>query len=54
MFCLVYRSWTRLTFQSIICVIAIQTAKFMGLITFRDFHTDQAKKCMLDFCFPIG
>ncbi|KAK2797997.1 GDP-mannose transporter into the lumen of the Golgi [Emmonsiellopsis sp. PD_5] len=35
--------------QSIVCVIAIQTCKTMGIITYRDFNTDEAKKW-----FPIS
>lgn len=31
--------------QSIVCVIAIQTCKFSGVITYRDFNSDEAKKC---------
>lgn len=33
--------------QSIVCVIAIQTCKALGIITFRDFSSDEAKKCWL-------
>lgn len=32
--------------QSLVCIAAIQTCKSMGLITFRDFNTDEARKCM--------
>ncbi|QMW25334.1 hypothetical protein G4B84_000579, partial [Aspergillus flavus NRRL3357] len=35
--------------QSIVCIIAIQTCKFCGLITYRDFSADEAKKW-----FPIS
>jgi GDP-mannose transporter len=31
--------------QSVVCVIAIQTCKSMGVITYRDFNTDEARKC---------
>ncbi|KAE8349794.1 GDP-mannose transporter [Aspergillus coremiiformis] len=34
--------------QSVVCIIAIQTCKSCGLITYRDFSTDEAKKW-----FPI-
>ncbi|CAI7615643.1 GDP-mannose transporter [Penicillium manginii] len=34
--------------QSLVCITAIQTCKSMGLITYRDFNTDEAKKW-----FPI-
>ncbi|KAJ5812539.1 GDP-mannose transporter [Penicillium riverlandense] len=34
--------------QSIVCIVAIQTCKSMGLITFRDFSSDEARKW-----FPI-
>jgi GDP-mannose transporter len=37
-----------LMIQSIVCIFAIQTCKSMGLITYRDFNTDEAKKW-----FPI-
>ena len=33
--------------QSIVCVVAIQSCKTAGLITYRDFKTDEAKKCQL-------
>jgi GDP-mannose transporter len=32
--------------QSIVCVVAIQTCKSSGIITYRDFKADEAKKCM--------
>ncbi|OGM42453.1 GDP-mannose transporter 1 [Aspergillus bombycis] len=35
--------------QSIVCIIAIQTCKFCGIITYRDFSADEAKKW-----FPIS
>lgn len=35
--------------QSVVCIIAIQTCKTMGIITFRDFNTDEARKW-----FPIS
>ncbi|KZF21305.1 golgi GDP-mannose transporter [Xylona heveae TC161] len=38
-----------LAVQAIVCVIAIQTCKSMGFITYRDFNTDEAKKW-----FPIS
>jgi hypothetical protein len=31
--------------QSVVCVVAIQTCKTMGIITYRDFNSDEAKKC---------
>ncbi|KAJ5150506.1 UAA transporter [Penicillium coprophilum] len=34
--------------QSLVCIAAIQTCKSMGLITYRDFNSDEAKKW-----FPI-
>ncbi|KAJ5466735.1 GDP-mannose transporter [Penicillium diatomitis] len=34
--------------QSVVCIFAIQTCKSMGLITYRDFSSDEAKKW-----FPI-
>lgn len=33
--------------QSIVCVIAISACKSAGVITYRDFNSDEAKKCML-------
>lgn len=33
--------------QSIVCVVAIQTCKSSGIITYRDFKADEAKKCAL-------
>ncbi|KAI9832521.1 MAG: GDP-mannose transporter [Sarea resinae] len=35
--------------QSVVCVIAIQTCKSMGIITYRDFSSEEAKKW-----FPIS
>ncbi|KAI9884124.1 MAG: ERMES complex subunit mmm1 [Watsoniomyces obsoletus] len=35
--------------QSIVCVVAIQTCKSLGIINYRDFSTDEAKKW-----FPIS
>ncbi|EAS30900.3 GDP-mannose transporter [Coccidioides immitis RS] len=35
--------------QSVVCIIAIQTCKSMGLINYRDFNSDEAKKW-----FPIS
>ncbi|KAI9826832.1 MAG: GDP-mannose transporter into the lumen of the Golgi [Thelocarpon impressellum] len=35
--------------QSVVCVIAIQTCKTFGVITYRDFNSDEAKKW-----FPIS
>jgi len=32
--------------QSIVCVIAIQSCKTSGVITYRDFNSDEARKCM--------
>jgi GDP-mannose transporter len=34
-----------LAVQSITCVVTIQIAKNSGWITFRDFNTDEARKC---------
>ncbi|KAJ5810864.1 UAA transporter [Penicillium robsamsonii] len=34
--------------QSLVCIVVIQTCKSMGLITYRDFNSDEAKKW-----FPI-
>lgn len=31
--------------QSIVCVIAIQSCKTSGVITYRDFNSDEARKC---------
>ena len=31
--------------QSIVCVIAIQLCKSFGIIQYRDFNVDEAKKC---------
>ncbi|KAF4255234.1 hypothetical protein CNMCM8057_004764 [Aspergillus fumigatus] len=33
--------------QSIVCIVAIQTCKVSKLITYRDFNSDEAKKCMI-------
>ena len=33
--------------QSVVCVIAIQTCKSMGIITYRDFNSEEARKCGL-------
>nr|OQO24672.1 GDP-mannose transporter 1 [Rachicladosporium sp. CCFEE 5018] len=38
-----------LAVQSIVCIIAIQTLKLMGIAQFRDFNTDEARKW-----FPIS
>lgn len=35
--------------QSVVCVVAIQTCKSLGIITYRDFNSDEAKKW-----FPIS
>ena len=32
--------------QSVVCIIAIQSCKSAGVITYRDFKSDEAKKCM--------
>ena len=32
-------------YQAIVCVVAIQGCKIGGIITFRDFKTEEAKKC---------
>lgn len=32
--------------QSIVCVVAIQACKSMGVITYRDFNSDEARKCI--------
>jgi GDP-mannose transporter len=34
-----------LAVQSIVCVAAISTCKAAGVITYRDFNSDEAKKC---------
>lgn len=31
--------------QSVVCVIAIQLCKSFGIIQYRDFNVDEAKKC---------
>ena len=31
--------------QSVVCVIAIQVCKSFGIIQYRDFNVDEAKKC---------
>ena len=31
--------------QSVVCIAAIQTCKSLGIITYRDFNSDEAKKC---------
>jgi GDP-mannose transporter len=31
--------------QSVVCVAAISICKGTGIITYRDFNTDEAKKC---------
>ncbi len=36
--------------QSVVCVIAIQTCKTFGVISYRDFNSDEAKKCELFPC----
>ncbi len=33
--------------QSTVCVIAIESLKRSGVITYRDFNIDEAKKCAL-------
>ncbi|KAK5009348.1 GDP-mannose transporter, partial [Elasticomyces elasticus] len=38
-----------LAVQSVVCVIAIQSCKTTGIITYRDFNSDEAKKW-----FPIS
>ncbi|KAF2159879.1 hypothetical protein M409DRAFT_37845 [Zasmidium cellare ATCC 36951] len=38
-----------LAVQSIVCIMAISTGKAMGLITYRDFNTDEARKW-----FPVS
>lgn len=32
--------------QSVVCIVAIQTCKACGIITYRDFSADEARKCM--------
>ena len=32
--------------QSVVCVVAIQTCKSFGVITYRDFSSDEARKCL--------
>ena len=34
--------------QSVVCVIAIQCCKSFGIIQYRDFNVDEAKKCEHD------
>ena len=34
--------------QSIVCVIAIQSCKTAGIITYRDFNQEEARKCILN------
>jgi GDP-mannose transporter len=31
--------------QSVVCVVAISICKASGIITYRDFNSDEAKKC---------
>lgn len=31
--------------QSVVCVVAISVCKASGVITYRDFNSDEAKKC---------
>lgn len=40
--------------QSIVCVLAIQGSKSSGIITYRDFNTDEARKCMFSSYFPLA
>ena len=35
--------------QSVVCVIAIQMCKSFGIIQYRDFNVDEAKKCECDY-----
>jgi len=42
-------SFFLLAIQSLVCIIAISTCKAMGLITYRDFNTDEARKW-----FPVS
>ncbi|KAI4095522.1 MAG: hypothetical protein LQ339_007209 [Xanthoria mediterranea] len=39
-----------LAVQSIVCVVAIQMCKSSGIITYRDFNVDEARKCW----FPVS
>jgi hypothetical protein len=32
--------------QSVVCVAAISMCKAAGIINYRDFNSDEAKKCM--------
>jgi hypothetical protein len=32
--------------QSVVCVAAISICKAAGIINYRDFNSDEAKKCM--------
>lgn len=38
-------------FQSLVCVVAIQTLKTTGVMTFQDFRMDKAKQCKCQSCF---
>lgn len=40
---------TDFSLQSVVCILAIQTCKVAGVITFRDFNSDEARKW-----FPIS
>lgn len=31
--------------QSVVCIVAIQSCKSAGIISYRDFNSDEAKKC---------
>lgn len=35
--------------QGIVCVVAIQVCKSSGIITYRDFNTDEARKCQSSY-----
>ena len=37
--------------QSIVCVAAITISKSAGFITYRDFNSDEAKKCTWDLAW---
>lgn len=40
--------------QSVVCILTIQSCKSAGLITYRNFSADEARKCMLILLFVVG
>lgn len=42
-----FKKWSVLicSLQSVVCIVAIQSCKTAGVITYRDFSSDEAKKC---------